>query len=1452
MSTGTIFVADTANHRLRAIAPSGQVRTLSGSGYAAMIDSSALTSAFYNPWRLAVDPTSTLLLVTDQLSYRVRSVVISTGEVSTLAGSGASAWADSAVATSASFVSPRGLAFDTSAPPGVLRVYVADGAGHRVRVLTCTSPSPSPSPSPGASPSFTPSTSAPVAPSPTRSPTSSGTPQGCFVFSLAGSAAASAVNGIGSSAGFNGPTGVVADAGGTLLVADRANHRIRVVTTGGVVTTLAGSSAGYADGQGSTASFNAPTGIALDDFGLLYVTDTSNQRIRVVSPVGSVITLAGSGAAGLLDAIGTAAQFSSPTGIAVDTATSTVYVSDSGSSRIRVISPTDTAVSTLAGSGAAAFLDGLGTNAAFNSPNGLSLLNGNLLVADTANARVRSIVLATRRVTTLAGSGTVATVDGVGSSASLNSPWGIASSPTGMAYVAESAGNRVRALVTATGALTTVVGTGLSTPFVDGVAAPMATLSGPQGLAVDPANPSSLWVVDTGNHRLRLLTCASPSASPTPTPTPSPGASLSATPPRTPSASPSPSPSPPPTPAYLGCLLGPLAGSIIGSAGATDALGSNALFYTPFALSLDASGRSVVADRANNRIRLVTLGGSVSTLVGSSAGSADSIATSATFNAPYGVETDFASGAVFVADYSNCRIRRASASAVVTTLAGGGLCTFVDSMGTSAQFQYPAALCKDASPSLSKLFVADVVGHRIRIVSASGLTSTLAGSGTPAFADGTGTGASFNAPRGLTMTPGSATLFVSDSGNNRIRAISLTSGAVTTLAGSGFAAWMDGTGLGASFRAPLHLCMGPSGTLLVADSGSHVIRSVTQAGVVTTIAGTGVAGAALAFSTPALAAALSSPSAVTYSASTGAIRIADMGNNALRVLVCPSVSPTATPTPTASAGTSASASAAPTPSATPSATPSMGGCLLTAFIGSGSATFADGLAGSAAVNQPSGLALDPTTAFLVVADRSNQRIRRVSPSGMVSTLAGSGSATFAEGTGAGASFFFPEGLVVDGAGQVYVVDYQNHRIRKVSPAGFVATFAGSGSAQWADGAGQRASFNLPFGITLDPSPGGSFYVTDSSNFRVRVISPAGQVTTLAGSGASGSLDSVGLGASFTSLTGIALTPDGGTVLVGDAHRIRAISVGDGSTFTVAGGGTPAFANGLGTAAAFSTVNHLAFDAPGSRLLVVDGGNHRVRAVAWGGSAGAQWGGGSPVTTVVGSGSVGSTLALAQLAALSSPRGVAVDNTGLLPSLAGALYISDSGNAFVRRLACPSLSPTPTPSLSPSVGASASATATPCATLTPTPTPSASGCFITTLAGSGSATWVDAPGLASSFNTPTGVAADAAGVTIFVADSNGHRLRRVSIAGAAGAPGAALVSTLAGSGGATFADGIGASASFSYPAGVALDPAGNLLVADRNNNRVRKVSPTGVVFTLAGSGGATWADGNGIAASFYCA
>lgn len=236
------------------------------------------------------------------------------------------------------------------------------------------------------------------------------------------------------------------------------------------------------------------------------------------------------------------------------------------------------------------------------------------------------------------------------------------------------------------------------------------------------------------------------------------------------------------------------------------------------------------------------------------------------------------------------------------------------------------------------------------------------------------------------------------------------------------------------------------------------------------------------------------------------------------------------------------------------------------IAGSASAGFVNGTGAAAQFFAPSGVAVDGT-GNVYVADFLNNSVRKVTSSGVVTTLAGSGSAGYADGTGSAAMFNSIKSVAVDAAGTVYVADYLNHRIRKITPAGLVSTFAGSGVAGFADGTGLSAKFNRPIGIAVNAA--GDLYIAEEINNRIRKITSLGVVTTLAGDGTIGSTDGAGSTAQFNSPYGIAVDATG-NVFVSERTGMRIRKITSSGLVSTLAGSTMGSADGTGIAASFIT------------------------------------------------------------------------------------------------------------------------------------------------------------------------------------------------------------------------------------------------------------------------------------------
>ena len=311
---------------------------------------------------------------------------------------------------------------------------------------------------------------------------------------------------------------------------------------------------------------------------------------------------------------------------------------------------------------------------------------------------------------------------------------------------------------------------------------------------------------------------------------------------------------------------------------------------------------------------------------------------------------------------------------------------------------------------------------------------------------------------------------------------------VTTFAGSGTIGSANGTGTEASFNRPSNLTWGKgsqSGNLLVADIWNYKIRSITSSGVVS----------------DAILLGSDAPTDMAYD-SNGNLFIVGYNEHKIYKLKPTDSDPTI-------------------------------------FAGSGTSGSADGTGTEATFYYPWAIEIDSND-NLFVSDHANHLIRKITPGGVVTTFAGSGSAGSADGTGTAATFNTPTGLSFDSSGNLFVADWLGHNIRKITPSGVVTTFAGSGSMGPADGTGTAASFYRPLGIAIDN--GNNLYIGDSYNNKIRKITSAGVVTTLAGSGTAGSADGTGTEASFKTPYGIEMGENNSTIYVADFgnHSIRKI------------------------------------------------------------------------------------------------------------------------------------------------------------------------------------------------------------------------------------------------------------------------------------------------------------------------
>ena len=652
-----------------------------------------------------------------------------------------------------------------------------------------------------------------------------------------------------------------------------------------------------------------------------------------------------------------------------------------------------------------------------------------------------------------------------------------------------------------------------------------------------------------------------------------------------------------------------LAGLAEAGLGWYDGAGSSARFNYPYGVAVDLAGNAYVADSYNHTIRKITPAGAVSTLAGlaGTPGSADGIGSAARFNTPTALAVD-PGGNVYVADTLNNTIRKITPTGVVTTMAGTpGTSGSADGTARAARFGQPFGIAVD---SATNLYVSDTSNQTIRRITPDQVVTTLAGTAAVAGTNnGTGSAARFTSPCGI-CADSAGDLYVADYGNCSIRKIT-PSGVVLTLAGNGNSGSADGTGSAAQFKFPIGVAVDGGGVLYVADSDNATIRKLTQDGVVTTLAGkAGSTGTAVGIGTGAR---FNFPTSVAVDG-TGNLYVSDCVNCAIRKISAGAVVSTLAGVPDASGSD-------------------------------------DGTGSSARFNDPCGLALD-RGGNLYVADLANNTIREVTPDGVVTTLAGTaGTSGTNDGTGTAALFLNPAAVAVDDATNLYVADTYNHTIRKVTPAGVVATLAGMPATLGTnDGSGNSARFNTPMGLAANGD--GTLYVADTWNHTIRKVTPAGEVTTIAGrAGVPGATDAkTGNAALFYYPKGLAL--DSNTNLyVADSgnYTIRKITPA-GAVTTFAGTAQIAGnADGTGTSARFTSPFGVAVDAAGN-VYVSDSSSNVIRKI-------------TPkavVHTVAGSPGVsGSADGTGAAAFFNYPEGIAVDPQGYL-------YVANAQNHAIRK------------------------------------------------------------------------------------------------------------------------------------------------------------------------------------------
>ncbi|NQY81318.1 MAG: SMP-30/gluconolactonase/LRE family protein [Candidatus Caenarcaniphilales bacterium] len=914
-------------------------------------------------------------------------------------------------------------------------------------------------------------------------------------------------------AAFNNPRFIAFDSNGDMFISDRNNHKIKKLDmTSGVVSTFAGSSQGFNDDLGTAAQFDFPGGLVFDDDDNLYVADSGNRRIRKIDSSGNVSTVAAhdggssvydgdafstligddlgdleiyngevyfadttynsvrklnldtstiSRVAGTTvdgDVLGdalTTAQFRAPRGIAIDS-NGSIYISDDVTNKLYFLDINTSQVTLLASSNTFGYRDGSSSDALFNRVMDIDLLSDTeLLVADHSNNSLRLYDTETfveKELSTIAGKNSFSDIDGAFGLNSFRRPYGTAVDSSGNIYIADYDNHKIRKLDTA-GNLTTLAGAAQgSRPSgtTDGTPGNLnsARFKKPADIVIDSSG--NLFVADRDNHCIRKID--------------------------------------------LGTNTVTTFSGLCGTSGNADGVAATARFKRPEGLAIDGSDNIYVSDTDNRKIRKLDTSGTSTTYAGSgSNGLVNGAAASARFNRPVGLDLD-SSGNLYVADKNNHAVRRIDATTqIVTTYVGGIGVGSTDGDKSIAQFNQPHDV---EVASNGDLYVADRYNHRVRRVDSNQQVDTIAANGNRGFLDADALKGSID--QAIALTINGNDLIISDFINNRLRKLDLTKISsstspvnkavffdedlyVSSYAGS-LAGHLDGFRKGAKFSNPSGLAKDSSGNIYIADTSNHRIRRLDTNGNVTTIAGIGgsgnVDGDALTV------AQFNDPYDVAV-ASNGDVFVADRDNNSIRKI---------------SAGTVS--------------------------------TVVTGL------NKPQGIAFD-NSGNLLIANTNSHRIV-IYDGSSDSVFAGSGSG-FTNGEKLStARFRNPVGITVASNGDIFVADSGNHSIRKISNS-FVTTYAGVGHASFADGNDLTASFSSPGFLLIDNA--GDLLVTDRNNNRVRKISKTdNKVYTLAGDGTRSFLDTRVTNAKLGFMGGLVLL-NNGNILVADhnSDRLRMIS-----------------------------------------------------------------------------------------------------------------------------------------------------------------------------------------------------------------------------------------------------------------------------------------------------------------------
>ena len=801
-------------------------------------------------------------------------------------------------------------------------------------------------------------------------------------------------------------------------------------------------------------------------------------------PNGFIITVAGNGSAAYAGDGGPAtnASLHLPMGVAFD-GVGNLYIADTYNSRLRQVNPNGF-INTVAGNGAKTFAGdgGAATSASLNSPTGVALdAFGNLYIADKSNQRIREVG-ANGRITTVAGYGNAGYSGdgGPATNASLNNPVGVVVDASGNLYIADQFNNRIRRVGT-NGIITSVAGNGTKTFAGDGGAATNASLAYPTGVALDPLG--NLYIADSNNQRIRQVATNG--------------------------------------------LITTVAGNGLAACAGDGGAATNASLNDPYGVALDAFGNLYVADNNNQRIREVAANGLIITVAGGGGNypGDGGAPTNASMNNPCGVAVD-PSGNLCIANESFGRIQKVWLYAGYSTLTLGQV-TAANAGDYSVVISNSYGSITSAVTTLTVLLPPAITTQPAGQFAAVGSSPafSVAVTGVPPFGyswyfNGTnlvqsGTNNTLTLSDISTNNAGNYTVVITNlNGSVTSRAAALTVGfppsvtaqpaSQTNLAGTkvNFTVTPGGTGPFAYLwqfndtslpnnlittvpgttgsDEPECVTFDAAGNLYIADTESGSIVKVATNGLVTTVANAGAqpTGVAVDAAGNLYIACWYAPALLKVGTNGSSANLIK-GINAITGVALDAAGDLYV----ADEGANLILMMNPDGLFTTVAGPGPAG--IDFYSGDG------GAATNANLNFPFDVALD-AAGNLYISDQENNRIRKVDTNGIITTVAGNGTNAFAGdgGPATNASLFYPRGVALDSIGNLYFADWLNNRIRKVDTNGIISTVAGNGQAvdTGDGGAATNATLNGPQGVAVNAC---NLYIADAGNNRIREVHLAG-------------------------------------------------------------------------------------------------------------------------------------------------------------------------------------------------------------------------------------------------------------------------------------------------------------------------------------------------------------------------